>query len=114
MSKTWNYGRSAKDMVLELSEGNPGSLHVCCEVLNLGEQQAKKILTIMADMGIRGVLIYVAFTICQRNFSQFVAKLEKREVTLVEAINSERERERAPGRAAPGGEIEWPSELPTA
>lgn len=115
MKKQFDYNRSANEMALELNGGNPGSLNVCRQLLSgLQEEDARNFFTIMADMDIRGVLIYVAFTNCDRSIQTLLDRVANRDSTLVEAINAEREREGMPERAIVRGAIEWPDELPMA
>jgi len=84
---------SVLDMLLLMSEGNPGAAIVLSRIMNKCDAGAMSIFD-LDDMNIRGTQIWVAFKdICNEDLDMLCEKLKKRDPSMVEAINKEMSRD---------------------
>lgn len=83
---------SVLDMLLLMSEGNPGAATVLSRIMNKCDAGAMSIFD-LDDMNIRGAQIWVAFKyVCNEDLNMLCEKLKKRDPSMVEAINKEMSR----------------------
>jgi hypothetical protein len=87
-----NIDGSVLDMLLLMSEGNPGAATVLSRIMNKCDAGAMSIFD-LDDMNIRGSQIWVAFKyVCNEDLDMLCEKLKKRDPSMVEAINKEMSR----------------------
>lgn len=83
---------SVLDMLLLMSEDNPGAAIVLSRIMNKCDAGAMSIFD-LDDMNIRGAQIWVAFKyVCNEDLDMLCEKLKKRDPSMVEAINKEMSR----------------------
>ena len=84
---------SVLDMLLLMSEGNPGAATVLSQIMNKCDAGAMSVFD-LDDMNIRGAQIWVAFKyVCNEDLDMLCEKLKKRDPSMVEAINKEMSRD---------------------
>ena len=88
-----NIDGSVLDMLLLMSEGNPGAMTVLSRIMNKCDAGAMSVFD-LDDMNIRGAQIWVAFKyVCNEDLNMLCEKLKKRDPSMVEAINKEMSRD---------------------
>jgi hypothetical protein len=67
-----------------LSEGNPGAMHVLCDLLEIGE-----VLTIayLQNKKITGSKLWVAYKACDLNVKTLVQNVHSNDKVMLDAIN---------------------------
>ncbi len=90
--KEIDIGGSVFDMLLLMSEGNPGAAIVLSRIMNKYDAGTMSIFD-LDDMNIRGAQIWVAFKyVCNEDLDMLCEKIKKRDLSMVEAINKEMSR----------------------
>lgn len=83
---------SVLDMLLLMSEGNPGAMTVLSRIMNKCDAGAMSVFD-LDDMNIRGAQIWVAFKyVCNEDLDMLCERIKKRDPSMVEAINKEMSR----------------------
>ena len=79
---------TGKDVVLKMSDGNPGAIRVMADILNKYEQEGLMFLLDLDDMNIRGSQIWIGFNdYCNEDLGKFVACIKDRDRSMVNEIN---------------------------
>lgn len=77
------------DLLFKMSEGNPGALRVCMELMQSGPQGMLKLLD-LDDMNLRGSAIWVAYKDhCGEDIDKLVECLKSRDSDMVRTVNNE-------------------------
>lgn len=80
---------SVLDMLLLMSEGNPGAATVLSRIMNKYDAGAMSIFN-LDDMNIRGAQVWVAFKdVCNEDLDMFCERIKKRDSSIVDAVNAE-------------------------
>lgn len=88
---------SVLDVVVLLSQGNPGAATVLAAMWKKGEEEGLVRMLDMDDMGIRGDMVWIGFKdYAESDLDRFMDGLRARDQKLVDAVNREMEME--PGR----------------
>ena len=84
-------------VMMNLCDGNPGSLSVCREIADKTDKPLGT-FTAMKVFKVRGPLIWVAYTHCDKDVHKLVKRLIEQDRALFESVNAEREKEGMPER----------------
>ena len=78
------------DVIDAMSEGNPGAIRVCCEIVKASPLDGFITLLHLDDMGVRGSQIWVGFKdFANENLEDFVAAVFRRDPEMVRKINEQ-------------------------
>ena len=89
MREELDLNNSVLDILMTMSEGNPGAANVLMELMNNYSAGFMLILN-LDDMNIRGPQIWVAYKDhCNCDIDMFCERIKKRDSTIVDAVNAE-------------------------
>ena len=75
------------DLVIKISEGNPGAITVISQMINDNPASMMNVLS-LDDMNMRGSQIWVAYKdYCGESIDLFMESVKKRDTQMVEAVN---------------------------
>ena len=81
---------STMDMIVEMSEGNPGAATVIGSLLQENPMESMMALLDLDDMNIRGSQIWVAYKdCCGQDLNLLKKKIKSRDNDMVDKINKE-------------------------
>ena len=81
---------SIQQMVILMSEGNPGGLSVLCKLLDKSPEVNFTYLLDLDDMNIRGSQIWIGYKdYCKEDLEEFKKAVRGRDSKMVEMINYE-------------------------
>lgn len=84
-----NINGSVLDMLVLISEGNPGAATVLSRIMNKYDAGAMSIFD-LDDMNIRGTQVWVAFKdVCNEDLDMLCERIKKRDPAIVDAVNAE-------------------------
>lgn len=102
MREKINLNDNIKNILIKMSEGNPGGLRVLIELLN--NKMGFIYLLGLDDMNIRGWQIWVGYKdYCKSDLNKFIEAIHNRSSKMVELINQSGMRNGSPERAVIGG-----------
>lgn len=82
---------SLQDIIIKMSEGNPGALTALVEVVKADPVMGFMDLLHLDDMGMRGPQIWVAFKDhCKQDLAAFVKAIRERDQAMVDTVNASR------------------------
>ena len=100
--KEINVTASTMDMLLLISEGNPGAATVLAQLMK--EDNGILLVLGLDDMNIRGTQIWIGFKdYCKNDMKRFAECILKREAGMIEKINQEGLRGNHNHKAVEGG-----------
>ena len=80
---------STMDMIVAMSEGNPGALTVLMGMLESDDPAAPIMILSLDDMNIRGTQIWVGYKDhCGEDLAVFIQAIKDRELAMVQTINA--------------------------
>jgi len=83
-----NINESVFDMLILMSEGNPGASTVLSQLMNKYDAGALRVFD-LDDMNIRGPQIWVAYkNYCNCDIDMFCECIKKRDSSIVDAVNA--------------------------
>jgi len=92
---------NTRDVLVTLSEGNPGALRVLMQLL--AREGGSLDLLHLDDMNIRGTQVWVAFKdFAKEDLDTFVTAIRKRDPEMIRVVNDEGLRGNHEWRAVPG------------
>jgi hypothetical protein len=92
------------DLMIVMSEGNPGALNVMMNMIKKDSLLGPMKIIALDDMNIRGTQIWVGYKDhCGEDMDKFVECITKRDPEMVEAINNEGLRGNHQEKAVTGG-----------
>lgn len=81
-------GDSMKDLILKMSEGNPGAVNVLLRLLEDDPVMGPMVILHLDDMNIRGSQIWVAYKdFCREELSKFKEAVFARNSEMVAKVN---------------------------
>jgi len=82
-----NLTDTTQDVIFKMSEGNPGALNVCVQLL--ADATGFFTLLNLDDMGIRGSAIWVAYKDhCKEDLSKFIECCKERSNSMIDTVNT--------------------------
>lgn len=88
-----NINDSVLDMLLLMSEGNPGAATVLVQIMNKYDAGAMLVF-ILDDMNIRGPQIWVGYkNACHEDLDEFCRRIKTRDQEIINIINEELSRD---------------------
>lgn len=88
---------SLQDLVVEMSEGNPGAITVMMQLINRDQMGGFMRILDLDDMNIRGSQVWIGYKDhCGQDIEKFEAAVSARDPAMVETIN----RNSGPGEQA--------------
>ena len=80
---------STMNMMMKMSEGNPGAITVCTEILKADPIGGFMALLSLDDMNMRGSQIWVGFKDhCKQDLGAFLAAITERDPEMVTTVNA--------------------------
>lgn len=82
---------SPRDMMIKMSEGNPGAITALCELVKNDESGMNGMMLMLHldDMNIRGSQVWIGYKDhCKRDVKAFIQCILNRDQAMVDAINS--------------------------
>ena len=81
---------SFQDVVVKMSQGNPGACTVLCEILKANPVDGLTVLLHADDMDLRGPALWVAYKdVCKEDLDKLIAAIKTRSPELVRDVNAE-------------------------
>jgi hypothetical protein len=78
------------DLMMAMSEGNPGALRVCMELVKSDPLLGPMWLIHLDDMNIRGTQIWIGYKdYCGEKLEKFITCIKERSQAMVDLINAE-------------------------
>ena len=90
MRKKIELNDSFQDIIIKMSEGNPGAVGVLMDLFQKCPLKGIKVALFLDDMNIRGQQIWAGYKdYCEEDLDKFIDVIEKNDKLMVKAINQE-------------------------
>jgi len=88
--KKIKYTDTMQDLLVVMSEGNPGGLDVLMQLMKENQMDAIGHILSLDDMNIRGCQIWIAYKdFCGCDLEKFIGHIKSRDQAMVDAVNNE-------------------------
>lgn len=102
--KEIDIGGTVMDMLMVMSEGNPGAITVLSEMLKSDEALGFFLILGLDDMNIRGTQVWIGYKdYCGQDINKFIEATKNRDPEMVRVINQEGARGNHKDKAVDGG-----------
>jgi len=102
--KEIDIGSTVMDMMMVMSENNPGAITVLSEMLKVDEALGFLLILWLDDMNIRGTQVWIGYkNYCGQDINKFIEATKNRDSEMIRVINEEGARGNHKDKAVEGG-----------